>query len=188
MASALIVVDVQNDFCEGGSLAVEGGAIVASRIDSYIKDGDAVRYDVVAFTKDWHRDPGSHFATGEPDYVDTWPKHCVAGTPGADIHPALDVPPSAVIFHKGEYAAAYSGFEGFNPAHDTLEEYLKANGVDEVDICGIATDYCVKATALDAKRLGFRTYILKSMMAAVNPGTTGPKAISEMEDAGVYVV
>ena len=152
MKRALIVVDVQNDFCEGGSLAVEGGAEVAHRIGTLlhhwsIKDPQAPAYDVVVATRDHHIDPGDHFSR-EPHFERSWPRHCVVGTDGEAFHPNLDPQPFDAVFLKGEYAAAYSGFEG--TAHDgtPLADWLRGHQVTDVDVCGIATDYCVRAAGI----------------------------------------
>src|SRR5205823_4194767 len=142
------VVDVQNDFCEGGSLAVDGGAAVAERITAYMRD-HARDYDVVVATRDYHRDPGAHFSD-DPDYRESWPPHCVIGSEGAAFHPALDASRFAAVFSKGLDSAAYSGFEGRSGSGEALGEYLTERGVDRVDVAGIATDYCVVSTALDA--------------------------------------
>lgn len=180
---ALIIVDVQNDFCEGGSLAVAGGGAVARAINALLA-GDHGYAHVVA-TKDMHVDPGGHFAA-EPDYVDSWPVHCVAGTPGADFHPDLDTSPIEAVFHKGTYTAAYSGFEG--AADDTpLEGWLRSRGVDEVDVVGIATDYCVRETADDAADAGFKTRVLLDLTAGVAEQTTAA-ALDEMRGHGVELV
>jgi nicotinamidase/pyrazinamidase len=184
MTRALIVVDVQNDFCEGGSLAVAGGAEVARRIAELI--GADHPYDQVVATRDHHVDPGDHFAE-QPDFVDSWPAHCVAHTEGAEHHPSLARAPFAAIFDKGEYAAAYSGFEGTSADGDTLADWLRARGVEEVDVCGIATDYCVKATALDAARNGFATTVLLDLTAAVAPANTDA-VVAELAAAGVTTV
>ncbi|HEY2281340.1 MAG TPA: isochorismatase family protein, partial [Streptosporangiaceae bacterium] len=145
---ALIVVDVQNDFCEGGSLAVPGGAFVARSISERLITG-ADEYAHVVATQDHHIDPGAHFSD-HPDFADTWPPHCVATTPGAEFHPDLDVSRVEAVFRKGEHAAAYSGFEGIDAAGTPLADWLRQRGVTDVDIVGIATDYCVRATAADA--------------------------------------
>jgi len=182
----LIVVDVQNDFCEGGSLAVEGGAAVASAINDFLAANPG--YDVIIATRDHHIEPGPHFSL-KPDFVDTWPPHCVVGTSGADFHPNLKNLHFDAIFDKGDYVAAYSGFEGFDRSLDEpigLGEWLTAEGIDAVDICGIATDYCVKATALDAAKLGFDTTVLPTLTAAVNPQNL-PTVIAELTSAGVHV-
>ncbi len=180
---ALIIVDVQNDFCEGGSLAVAGGTAVAQAINGLLAGPHG--YDHVVATQDHHIDPGGHFSD-EPDFVDSWPPHCVAGTRGADFHPQLDTTPIEAVFHKGRFAAAYSGFEGSAAGH-ALADWLKARGVDEVDVVGIATDYCVRATALDAAREGFTTRVLTDLTAGVSPDSTAA-ALDEMRSAGVQLV
>ena len=188
MKQALIVVDVQNDFCEGGSLAVHGGASVASDIGALLhhwsrKDPKAPPYDVVVATKDHHVDPGSHWSD-EPDFTETWPVHCRVGTDGEAFHPNLDPQPFDAIFLKGEHAAAYSGFEGRTTGGVGLADWLRARGVERVDICGIATDYCVRATALDARIEGFETRVLTDMCAGVAPESSAA-ALDEMRAAGV---
>jgi nicotinamidase/pyrazinamidase len=181
MTRALIVVDVQNDFCEGGSLAVAGGTAVAGAISEHIP---AAGYDHVVATRDHHIDPGHHFAD-HPDFVDTWPAHCVVGTGGVDLHPALDRGPLEAVFDKGEYAAAYSGFEA--KADGTpLAEWLRERGVDAVDVVGIATDHCVRATALDAAAEGFTTRVLLNLTAGVDPSTTAA-ALDQLRAAGVHL-
>ena len=178
---ALVVVDVQNDFCEGGSLAVAGGAAVATAISAYLADNPG--YDVVVATRDAHIDPGPHFSA-TPDYVDSWPVHCVVGTEGAALHPNLTWRDFAGIFDKGNYAAAYSGFEGRDADGRTLDEVLAAAGVTDVDVCGIATDYCVNATALAAATLGSVTTVLVDLTTAVAPANL--EAVSERwAEAGV---
>jgi len=179
---ALVVVDVQNDFCEGGSLAVFGGADVAGRIGALLRDHD---YDAVAATRDHHIDPGGHFADA-PDYVDSWPRHCVVGTPGEEFHPALKPRPFDAVFLKGEYAAAYSGFEGVDEEGRTLAAWLRERGIHSVDVCGIATDYCVRATALDAAREGFATRVLLDLTAAVAPHRLGD-TLTALQSAGVQL-
>ena len=181
---ALIIVDVQNDFCEGGSLAVDGGGDVARAISRYLQDGHG--YGHVVATSDYHVDPGSHFSD-DPDYASSWPTHCVAGTPGARFHPDLDTARVAAIFRKGTHAAAYSGFEGADDAGTSLADWLRQHSVDEVDVVGIATDYCVRATAADAARAGFATRVLLGLTAGVTPASTA-KAIDEMKAAGVELV
>jgi nicotinamidase/pyrazinamidase len=167
MATALIVVDVQNDFCEGGSLAVAGGAEVATGIAALLASDHG--YDHVVATRDHHIDPGTHFAQA-PDYLDTWPRHCVAGTPGAELHAPLRAEAFDAVFDKGEYAAAYSGFEGACDG-EGLDVWLADHEVTSVDVVGIATDYCVKATALDAAAAGLRVRVLLTLTAAVAPET-----------------
>ena len=181
MTRALLVVDVQNDFCEGGSLAVTGGADVAAAISAHVR-AHAADYAHVVATRDHHVDPGGHFAE-QPDYLETWPAHCVAGTDGAELHPRLEREPIEAVFDKGEHAAAYSGFEG---AADgvPLADWLRGHGVDAVDVVGIATDHCVRATALDAIGHGFATRVLLPLTAGVTDGTTDA-AIDEMRAAGI---
>ncbi|MGI8677037.1 MAG: nicotinamidase [Nocardioidaceae bacterium] len=179
---ALLVVDVQNDFCEGGSLPVTGGAAVAARIGKLLSDHS---YPLVIATRDHHIDPGAHFAE-EPDYVDSWPRHCVVGTSGAEIHPALEPRPFDSVFHKGEHAAAYSGFDGVSPDGEPLAAWLRARRVDAVDICGLAADYCVRATALDAVREGFATTVLLDLTAAVAPDRLDA-TLAELAAAGVHL-
>lgn len=180
---ALIIVDVQKDFCEGGSLAVTGGTAVARAISDLLSGPHG--YDHVVATQDHHIDPGSHFSD-HPDFVDSWPRHCVAGTAGADFQPDLDTGAVEAVFRKGEYAAAYSGFEGVADGVG-LAAWLTARGVDEVDIAGIATDYCVRATAADAVRAGFTTRVLADLTAGVSPDTSAA-ALDEMRDRGVELI
>ena len=181
MTRALVVVDVQNDFCEGGSLAVSGGAAVAAAISEHMRTA-AGEYAHVVATRDHHIDPGAHFST-QPDYLDTWPAHCVVGTGGVDLHPNLDHEPLQAVFDKGEHAAAYSGFEG--RSHRTpLADWLRARGVDAVDVVGIATDHCVRATALDAVGHGFATRVLLHLTAGVAEAST-EAALVQLRAAGV---
>ena len=180
---ALLVVDVQNDFCEGGSLAVDGGSAVAAAISRFLASNE---YDAVAATIDHHIEPGHHFSD-EPDYVDTWPVHCKSGTSGADFHPDLDLSSIESVFSKGEFSAAYSGFEGKNSDGQSLEKWLRAAGVTEVDVVGIATDHCVVATALDAVAAGFPTRVHLPLTAGVAPATV-EAAITAMRAAGVRLV
>jgi nicotinamidase/pyrazinamidase len=183
VSRAAIVVDVQNDFCEGGSLAVAGGAAVAAAISAHLS---AVDYAHVVATRDRHVDPGSHFSA-DPDFVDTWPAHCVVGTPGAEFHPALDTQRVEAVFDKGARAAAYSGFEGATAAGEPLAGWLHERGVDAVDVVGIATDHCVRATALDAAREGFATRVLLDLTAGVAPDTV-ERALTELRAADVELV
>src|SRR3954471_19477871 len=190
MKRALIVVDVQNDFCEGGSLAVPGGAEVAFKIGTLLhhwsqRTPQAPPYDVVVATRDHHIEPGHHFSN-DPDFVDSWPAHCVVGTDGEAFHPNLDPQPFDAIFLKGEHAAAYSGFEGRTTDGSTLTEWLRGHGIPHVDVCGIATDYCVRATALDAVGNGFDTRVLQQLCAGVAPAST-ETALKEMATAGVTI-
>jgi nicotinamidase/pyrazinamidase len=179
MTRALVVVDVQNDFCEGGSLAVAGGAAVAAAISDRLRAGG---WDHVVATRDHHVDPGGHFAE-HPDFLETWPVHCVVGTGGVELHPALDRGPIEAVFDKGEYAAAYSGFEG-NADGVPLAEWLRSREVDAVDVAGIATDHCVRATALDAVGNGFTTRVLLDLTAGVTEASTDA-ALEQLRTAGV---
>lgn len=179
---ALIVTDVQNDFCEGGSLEVMGGSETAKRITELLADE---HFDVVVATKDTHVEPGAHFSES-PDYLDTWPPHCVAGTRGAEFHPDLQGDFDAV-FTKGQYEAAYSGFEGLTDGAETLEDFLRRRRVTHVTVVGIATDHCVRLTALDAVRAGFATTVDTRYTAGVLPETTRA-ALEEMRAAGVDIV
>lgn len=180
---ALVIVDVQNDFCEGGSLAVTGGARVAQAVSAYLASPEGVGYDYVVATQDHHIDPGRHFSA-HPDFAVSWPPHCVAGTTGAEFHPDLDTGRISAIFRKGEYEAAYSGFEGTNPAGESLLSWLTQRHVTDVDVVGVATDYCVRATAADAAAAGFTTTALLNLTAGVSEPTTAAALVS-MRGAGI---
>lgn len=182
MTRALVVVDVQNDFCEGGSLAVRGGAGVARAVCDLIRDGD---YAHVVATRDYHVDPGAHFAE-HPDFVDTWPAHCVVGTSGAQFHPDLDTTNVEAVFSKGAHAPAYSGFEGVTDDGTGLADWLRRHDVTDIDVVGIATDHCVRATALDGVRSGFSTRVLLDYTAGVATETT-ERAKQQMRAAGVQL-
>ncbi|QWC83976.1 isochorismatase family protein [Nocardioidaceae bacterium] len=190
----LVVVDVQNDFCEGGSMGVTGGAAVAEGVAALLAareqgadadaDGRSTAYDVVVATRDHHVDPGSHWSEN-PDFEHSWPKHCEVGTEGERFHPALGAEDFDAVFVKGEYEAAYSGFEGTQvDSGRPLASWLREHGISHVDVCGIATDYCVRATALDAAKEGFDVTVLESLVAGVAPTTT-EAAWGEFADAGV---
>ncbi len=188
MARALVVVDVQNDFCPGGSLAVAGGNAVAAGITAHLADHV---YDLVVATTDWHPahvidDAFPHFAS-VPDYVSTWPVHCVQGTEGAEFHPHLRLPAGTVVVRKGQRTAAYSGFEGHDHHGHTLAEVLRGHGIDEVDVVGLATDHCVRATALDAVAAGLSVRVLLPLVAGVAAGTTA-RALDELRRAGTALV
>lgn len=190
MKRALIVVDVQNDFCEGGSLPVHGGAEVAAKIAILLhhwteKDPKAPDYAVVVATRDHHIDPGAHFSK-DPDYADTWPAHCVAGTDGEAFHPNLDPQPFNAVFLKGAHAAAYSGFEGHNADGVGLAEWLRGHEITDLDICGIATDHCVRATALDGMKEGFAVRVLSDLTVGVAPETSA-MALKELASAGAAI-
>lgn len=187
MTKALVIVDVQNDFCEGGSLAVTGGIDVARRISEHLaENGD--HYAAVAATADWHIDPGAHFSA-EPDFSESWPVHCRVGTEGSAFRPELAGAMTHVeaVFRKGEYAAAYSGFEGSTEIDGQtvqLAAWLRDHGVSDVDVVGLATDYCVKATALDAAREGFATTVLLDLTAGVGADSTA-LALELLSESGV---
>ena len=204
MAKALIIVDVQNDFCAGGALATDRGAKVASLISEYVEDNHH-RYEAVVATQDWHIDPGAHFSD-TPDFVDSWPVHCVANTEGAEIHPNLDTDYIEAYFRKGRYEAAYSGFEGLQAPEESvmtgehepgatlddegpktpLADWLDEREIQDVDIVGIATDYCVLATAKDAVDAGYETCVLIGLTAPVHEDKLD-EVIAEMEDEGITV-
>ncbi|WP_449373355.1 isochorismatase family protein [Arthrobacter psychrolactophilus] len=202
MAKALIIVDVQNDFCEGGSLAVAGGADLASEISELLEN--ATDFDFVVATQDWHVDPGSHFSD-TPDFVKSWPVHCVAGSKGAALHRNLDTEDIDAYFRKGKFDAAYSGFDGLlapedevavgeREAHEsaeedgetplTLDDWLRENDVEDVVVVGIATEHCVRATALDAINAGYNTTVLRDYVAGIDDDAA-EEALEELEDAGV---
>ncbi|POH74477.1 isochorismatase family protein [Arthrobacter glacialis] len=204
MAKALIIVDVQNDFCEGGSLAVTGGADLASEITELI--ADAPDFDFIVATQDWHVDPGSHFSDA-PDFRTSWPVHCVAGSKGAALHRNLDTEDIDAYFRKGKFDAAYSGFDGLlapedevavgeREAHESadvdaesplsLDDWLRENDVEDVVIVGLATDHCVRATALDAVNAGYNTTVLRDYIAGVDEDAS-EDVLEELEDAGVEV-
>jgi nicotinamidase/pyrazinamidase len=189
MSRALLIVDVQNDFTEGGALGVDGGAAVAAGITEYL-ERHADDYDVVLASRDWHdgeNDNGGHFAVGaEPDFVVTWPPHCVSGTPGADYHPALDTRRIDVHIRKGQGRPAYSMFEGTADDGSPMPEVLARHDVTEVDVVGIATDYCVRASALDAVDYGASVRVLTDLVAGV-AATSSAAALQELRDAGVAV-
>ena len=221
MSRALIIVDVQNDFCEGGALPVAGGANLAGEISEYV-DAHHGQFDHVVATQDWHIEPGAHFSE-EPDFVDSWPPHCVAGTRGADLHPDLDPEHIQAYFRKGQFAAAYSGFEGLLAPEDDvptgdrkpgampvsgtgtgtatdealspfaadedaigLDDWLQSHDVEDIVVVGIATDYCVKATALDAVQAGYSVTVLRGLTVGI--GEDLDDAVAEMELGGVDVL
>ncbi len=186
---ALIIVDVQNDFCEGGSLAVAGGAEAAHRISEHVT-ANHDRYAAIVATADWHDNPGDHFSDS-PDFVRSWPPHCRIGTDGALFHP--DVEPALerveAIFRKGHHSAAYSGFEGFTVEADQkvpLADWLRDRAIEAVDVVGIATDHCVRATALDAADEGFEPTVLLDLTAAVSL-ETAREALEQFAAGGVAV-
>ena len=186
-STALIIVDVQNDFCEGGSLAVTGGAAVGAQIAGLVHQRQ-FDYRQIVFTRDWHVNPAGHFSD-RPDYATTWPAHCVAGTAGANFHASLShlVGRHGLVVSKGEQAAAYSGFEGTTEDGTTLGQLLRSAGIDRLDVCGIATDHCVRATVLDARAEGFAVRVLLDLCAGVSPDTSAA-AEAEMGQAGAQLV
>ncbi|MCU1507210.1 MAG: isochorismatase family protein [Microbacteriaceae bacterium] len=190
MARALFIIDVQNDFTEGGALGVDGGAAVAAGVTELLsRHPDS--YDVVFASRDWHdadNDNGGHFATvGAPDFVDTWPVHCVAGTTGAEYHPALDVSLIDIHVRKGQGKPAYSIFEGITDDGETLPEALDRLGATEIDVAGIATDYCVLASALDGIQSGRSVRVLTDLVAGVAPESS-EAALERLDAAGASLV
>ncbi|WP_426978552.1 isochorismatase family protein [Pseudarthrobacter sp. O4] len=225
MSRALIIVDVQNDFCEGGSLPVEGGSELAAEISEYV-DSHHGQFDHIVATQDWHIDPGAHFSE-EPDFADSWPRHCVAGTRGAELHPDLDTEYIQAYFRKGQYTAAYSGFEGLLAPDDAvptgdrkpgampvsgigagtadagdaaafaandfaagedaigLDDWLQSHDVEDVVVVGIATDHCVRATALDGVQAGYSVTVLRGLTVGVAEDLDD--AVAEMELGGVDI-
>ena len=187
MVRALIVVDVQQDFCEGGSLAVNGGGATAARITGHIEAHPGA-YALVVASRDWHVEPGGHFAAeGEdPDFDQSWPEHCVAGSEGADWHPHLRLPPDTEVISKGHHSASFSAFEGMTEGGETLADILRDHHVEAIDVVGIATSFCVKETAMDAHRAGFDTRVLAGLTADVDPDVT-PSTLSELIAVGIEV-
>lgn len=204
MSKALLIVDVQKDFCAGGTLATERGAEVAALISEYLENHHQ-DYQAIAATQDWHISPGDHFSD-QPDFKDSWPVHCQAETPGAELHEDLDTDYIQAYFRKGAYEAAYSGFEGLLAPEDSvmtgereagapaveegpklsLDDWLAQQGIEDVDVVGIASDYCVKATALDAVESGYETRVLLDLTAPVHEDSL-EDLVDELEDAGVTV-
>ena len=191
MTRALLIIDVQNDFCEGGSLAVEGGASVAAGITELLLEAKN-EYDVVIASRDWHdatNDNGGHFAQGTaaPDFVNTWPVHCVAETFGAEYHSALQL--DLIDFHieKGQGEPAYSIFEGTTREGEEFSDLLDRLGVTHVDVVGLATDYCVLASALDSRKKGLSVRVLSNLIAGVSHETSN-NALSRMANSGCEIV
>ena len=182
MSRALIIVDVQPTFCEGGELGVEGGNAVAQRIAVFVSSHPDT-YDLIATTQDWHIDPGAHFYE-EPDFVDSWPPHGVAGTPNAEVHQALSDVPVDIAVKKGQYEAAYSGFEGVADDGTTLADALHHAGITDVDVVGLAESHCVCDTAIDAVREQFTVRVFSDLTAPVSE-ELGVKARERMNDEGV---
>lgn len=193
MSRALLIVDVQNDFTEGGALGVSGGVAIAKGVTKLLRDERRTeQYSLVIASRDWHdpdSDNGGHFAQpdSEPDFAGTWPPHCVRGTMGAQYHPALDIDRIDVHIRKGMGEPAYSAFEGVAGDGRSLAEVLSEAGVDELDVVGIATDYCVRASALDAQELGMRVRVHGDLIAGVAPETS-VAAIKELAAVGIEIV
>ena len=190
MTKALVIVDVQNDFCPGGSLATDRGDVVAENIAQLLAT-KAKDYDHIVATQDWHIDPGTHFSD-TPDFVDTWPVHCVADSEGAAMRAPLAKESAAALieeyFRKGRYEAAYSGFEGASTSEDVLlAQWLNERGVTLIDIVGIATDHCVRATALDGLREGFEVRVLSQHCSPVSE-ERGRATLNELREAGAAVL
>jgi len=190
MGKALFIIDVQNDFTEGGALGVDGGAAVAAAITEHLR-AHADEYAIILASRDWHdgdNDNGGHFATdAEPDFVNTWPVHCVGGTNGAEYHPALDTSRVGYHIRKGQGVPAYSIFEGRTDAGSSVHNLLDEHGIDTVDVVGIATDYCVRASALDALSHGQRVRVLTGLVAGV-AAESSEAALAELAHAGAELV
>jgi nicotinamidase/pyrazinamidase len=191
MARALFVIDVQNDFCEGGALACEGGAAVARKISEYLQRHKS-DYDFVIASRDWHTPGdanGGHFPSDgtAPDYLSTWPLHCIANTKGAEYHPNLDQQLIDIHIRKGQGAPGYSIYEGVTESGETFADLLMRLQVESVDVVGIATDYCVRASALDSAKHNLDVRVISSLTAGVSPASV-EKSIDELVDAGVVVV
>lgn len=188
MTKALLIIDVQNDFTEGGALAIAGGDAVASGVSAFLaaRAGD---YDVVAASRDWHdadSDNGGHFAD-DPDFVDTWPEHCVAGTPGAEYDELFTADAVTYHVHKGQGKPAYSMFEGVTQDGTTVAEVLSARGVLTADVVGLATDHCVRASVLDAIAHGIHIRVLTDLVAGVG-AESSETALAEMAHAGAELI
>lgn len=189
MSRGLIVVDVQNDFCEGGSVPVTGGARLATALADLVEQSAGRDYGYIVATRDHHIDPGTHFSD-EPDFRDSFPVHCVVGEEGGEFHPnfASAVAGGKVdaVFFKGAHSASKSGFEGFDAQGTSLADWLRARGVEDVDVVGIATDHCVRATALDAVAAGFRARVRLDYSVGVAAHTTNA-AVEDFHRAGIAV-
>lgn len=184
MVKALLIVDVQNDFTEGGSLGVTGGDAVAEGISAHLA-AHAGDYDAVIASRDWHdadSDNGGHFSD-TPDFVDSWPVHCVAGTTGAEFDPLLDTAPITREVRKGQGRPDYSAFQGITETGSRLGELLNDLTITEVDVVGIATDHCVRASALDALSAGLSVRVLTDLVAGVGDESSRA-ALAEVEKAG----
>ena len=188
MAKALLIVDVQNDFTEGGALGVTGGDAVAEGISSYLA-AHAGDYDAVVASRDWHdadNDNGGHFSES-PDFVDSWPVHCVADTEGAAFDPLLNTTPITHEVRKGQGKPDYSAFQGITETGSRLGELLHDLTITEVDVVGIATDHCVRASTLDALSAGLNVRVLTDLVAGVGEESS-KAALAEVEKAGANLV
>lgn len=173
---ALLLIDMQVDFCEGGSLAVKGGDNLAMRLARYVQNIEGRHqltsgnsgYTTLIASRDAHIDPLEHFSD-KPDFQNSWPIHCKQGSPGFEFHPALRDLPFDACFDKGAYSAGYSAFEGSTKDSLSLADWLRLKGISQLDLAGIALEHCVKATALDALKLGFETNLLCDYCLAINP-------------------
>lgn len=197
MTTALLIVDVQVDFCEGGALAVTGGNDVALKIATYLRFAvPAGNYGLVVASMDWHAAPPDtncgHFALdGDPDFVNSWPVHCVADSPGSALHPAIHPVYEMIdyVVQKGYGTQSYSAFEGVSEADvpQSLISILRERGITDIDVVGIATDYCVRASVLDALGLGFNVNVLQTMCAGVDP-ISSSAAFVAMDDRGAVIM
>lgn len=188
MPTALIVVDLQRDFAEGGSLPVNGGLVLAQELYNHLVE-ERDYYELIIATKDWHRNPGEHFSS-KPDYINSWPIHCVADSPGAEFIAPFKVEDFDVVVYKGMEAAAYSGFEGsgeYDGHYVDLNQILIHNEITAVDVVGLATDFCVKATAIDAAKLGFSVNVPLRFCRGVSPVST-QAALDELRNYDIHVV
>lgn len=188
MSSALVIIDVQNDFTEGGALGVEGGAAIAAGITRLIQEHPGL-YDHILTSRDWHDgegDNGGHFSA-TPDFIDSWPPHCIAGSQGAEYHRALELGPDVIHLRKGQGAPAYSIFEGVTDGGETMQDVLSRLGVNTIDVVGIATDYCVLASALDGLKSGCSVRVLRDLVAGVAPESS-VAALKRLVAEGAAVV
>lgn len=184
MENFIVVVDVQNDFCEGGALGVEGGSSLAEWLNNILMFQSPETG--LVFTRDWHHPSpdtnGGHFSP-HPDYNNTWPVHCVADSDGAKFHPAIEhLTHPSIVFSKGQGRPDYSGFQGINSESTTLDGYLKSRGAKNLTIVGIAGDYCVRQTALDAIRLGYSVTIPEAFTVSVGGHEATKSVIDEINN------
>lgn len=190
MSKALLIIDVQVDFCEQGALACSGGAAAAARITEHLLQ-NAKDYDHIIASRDWHTandSNGGHFpaAGAEPDFVNTWPLHCIEGEPGSQYHPNLDQSLIGIHIKKGQGAPGYSIFEGTTDSGQSFQALVAELGITDVDVVGIATDYCVRASALDAKAAGVSVRVITGLTAGVAQASV-EQAIDELVDAGIKI-